>query len=127
MHVYSGAWNVGRVTDFSYMFRRTTVTAFNNGDPLNTVGTGMQNWNIGANLTGTTTINMRNMFTQADAFSQDIGTWDVGRVTNFYEMFYHAGRFTGAGLDSWSFASASNVDPTETISMFRMFRDCSVV
>jgi surface protein len=35
------------------------------------------------------------MFNGADGFNQDIGTWDVSRVTNLTRMFWNAVDFNG--------------------------------
>ena len=121
--VFNGAigdWDVGRVTTFNQMFYRTGTTAFNNGDASGVIGTGMQGWNIGANLT-TETINMNFMFRNSDQFNQDLSNWDVSKVTIFNSMFRDTNLFTGAGLNSWVIGGAN----TNNISMIEMFHDAN--
>ncbi len=113
-----GDWNVSRVRDFAQMFYRSSgSTAFNNGDASGAIGTGMQSWNMGANLTGNETITMYRMFRQSQSFNQNLSGWDVRRVNNFQETFYWTEAFTGAGLRDWQI-SGSN---TFGITMRNMF------
>jgi surface protein len=37
-------------------------------------------------------INMEGMFAGASSFNYDLSNWDVGRVTNMFEMFFNATR-----------------------------------
>jgi surface protein len=60
-----GDWDVGKVTNMSWMF--IGADAFNQD---------IGRWNV-SNVT-----NMYQMFHQANAFNQDIGRWNVGKVTN---------------------------------------------
>jgi len=94
-----GTWNVGRVVDFEEMFYgEDAATVFNNGDAPGVLGTGMQNWNIGENVT-TGTIDVFRMFRNARSFNQDLSNWaDLTRVERFQEMFFDARTFTGVGL-----------------------------
>jgi hypothetical protein len=74
--------------------------------------------------------NMSNMFINAIAFNGDIGSWDVGRVTSFYQFMYRNGEMqfnngdasgvVGTGMNNWNIGE--NVPAGTGISMFRMFR-----
>jgi surface protein len=94
-----GNWNVSNVTNFQYMFH---TSLFNNdGSP------DIKNWifkSSGVSLTG--------LFYGATCFNQNIGSWDVSKVTNMAQMFYNAISFNQP-LNNWN---TSNV-----ISMSHMF------
>ena len=108
---YINSWNVGNNQRFQSFFNGATT--FNR--PLN-------NWNIGEHLMSDQPINMSAMFRTAVAFNQDIGDWDVSKVTTFFNMFYSANSFnnggvggSGVGLDTW--------DTSEVTTMQDMFLD----
>jgi surface protein len=106
---YINSWNVGNNQRFGAFFNGATT--FNR--PLN-------NWNIGQHLMSDQPIRMESMFRSADAFNQDIGDWDVSKVSTMSNMFYHADSFnnggvggSGVGLDTW--------DTSEVTLMTDMF------
>ena len=69
-----GGWDMTGVTNLSNFFANNPV--FNNGG-----STGINNWRPSS------CTDMSYMFRSATAFNQPIGDWDVGNVTNMYEMF----------------------------------------
>lgn len=87
-----GSWDVRKVTSF-YQFMYG-ATAFNNGN-----SNSISNWSIN---TTQPNINMREMFYFATAFNQDIGSWNISKVTNFNNFM--AGKtstnYSAANLDS---------------------------
>jgi surface protein len=48
------------------------------------------------------------MFWGTNAFNQDIGSWDVGKVTNMQAMFHNAGAFN-QDIGSWDISSLSMI------------------
>ena len=44
------------------------------------------------------------MFDKATSFNQDIGTWDVGNVSNMRAMFYRATSFN-QDIENWNVSS----------------------
>jgi surface protein len=81
-------WDVGSVTNMSYMFRGPY--SFNSD---------ISNWNVN-NVT-----DMSKMFFDASAFNSDISNWNVGSVTNMSNMFDNSGLSKtnyDALLNGWS-------------------------
>ena len=93
-----GSWDVSKVTTFQSMFQADVD--FNNGE-TGSIG----NWQIN---TGSN-VDMNSMFYIAINFNQDIGSWDVSRVTNMYRMFRNATNFNNSGSDSIRNWDTSNV------------------
>jgi surface protein len=93
-----GSWDVSKVTTFQAMFQADVD--FNNGE-TGSIG----NWQIN---TGSN-VDMNSMFYIAINFNQDIGSWDVSRVTNMYRMFRNATNFNNSGSDSIRNWDTSNV------------------
>ncbi len=94
----TGAWNVYKVTDMSFMFYG--ASAFN-GD--------ISGWKVD-NVT-----TMTSMFQGAIEFNQNInynsitGAWNVGKVTNMSSMFYGAKKFNG-NISAWDVSKVKNMD-----------------
>jgi surface protein len=54
---------------------------------------------------------MASMFTNADAFNQNIGAWNVEKVTSMSSMFQNNGGFNNSGssdINNWRPISCSN-------------------
>jgi surface protein len=91
------SWNVSNVTNMTGMFYNNG--GFNNGGVALT-------WTTG---TGTSNVTlMSDMFTRADAFNQDISSWNVSSVTNMYNMFYNADAFN-QDISSWNVSSVTTM------------------
>jgi surface protein len=116
-----GAWDVSKVTSFDDMFNLATV--FNNGGFSN-----IDNWRFSTtnNITmfqvfrdaiafnqpigswnTTRVINMQNMFLRA-IFNQNIASWDVSNVTNMAGMFFSASAFNQP-IGSWNTSAVTNM------------------
>ena len=78
-----GSWDMSNVTDMKQMFQ--LATTFN--QPIGS-------WNV-SNVT-----TMDNMFREATAFNKPIGSWDVSSVTDMRSMFYDATSFNQP-ISSW--------------------------
>jgi surface protein len=88
------AWDVSSVTNMSYMFQG--ASSFNNGgEPLT--------WTTSGSL-----LNIRNMFKDAVAFNQQVGSWDVSNVTNMQAVFNGASSFNRE-LKNWDVAKVENM------------------
>jgi surface protein len=116
-----GNWDVSKVTEMARMFDHSP---FNNGGspdinnwrpiscsdftsmfancPFNQP---IGNWPISAS-----NITMNSMFRNADAFNQNLGSWDVSRVSNMGAMFQDNGIFNNSGsnlINNWRPISCS--------------------
>jgi hypothetical protein len=70
-----GGWDVSKVTNFNSFLNtgyNSTYGLFNNGG-----SNSIKNWNTSA-----ATI-MSSMFSQQPNFNQEVGLWDVSKLTNF--------------------------------------------
>jgi surface protein len=117
-----GSWNISKVTEAARMF---DFSLFNNGGspsinnwrpiscsdftsmfancPFNQP---IGNWPISAS-----SIIMNSMFRNADAFNQNLSSWDVSKVTNMGGMFQDNGAFNNSGsadINNWRPISCSN-------------------
>jgi surface protein len=102
-----GAWDVSNVTSLSGMFNITTTTkgVFNNGGS-NTI----KNWNTSKNTSLVTT------FQGQKLFDQEIGTWDVSKVTSLNGLFNmsstNRGIFNNGGsasIGNWNTGLVTNM------------------
>ncbi len=92
-----GAWNVNKVTNFNNMFNN--ASSFNNGGSAD-----INNWTINT----TQNVNMTQMFINATAFNQNIGSWNTGNVTNMTGMFAGASAFN-QNIGSWNTGNVTNM------------------
>jgi len=74
-------WDLSKVRTFNGMFQE--AKAFNNGAVAGAGGT--MPWTINT----TTSVRMDSMFYNHYSFNQDIGSWNVSKVTNFNSFLYH--------------------------------------
>ena len=115
------SWNVSSVRYMQEMFANNS--GFNNG-AVGNVGGKPLTWTTG---TGTSLVrNMRNMFYNADAFNQDVSSWNVSSVTEMNYMFFGTALFnngstTNDGLHPLTWTSTSVVE-----GMSNMFDGASV-
>jgi surface protein len=106
-------WNTSRVSNMGGIFWR--ASNFNNGLLPGIAGT--MTWDT-SNVT-----RMDNMFAENGAkFNCDISSWNVSKVTDFYQMFYFASAFNNGGsanINNWV------LNTTSDVSMQSMFRGTS--
>ena len=103
-----GDWNVSNVISMSLMFQGySSAHAFNNGGSPS-----ISAW------TPTSLITTFGMFNQATNFNQDIGNWNVSKVTDFSGMFLIT-TFNNGGSPS---ISAWTINTTSNVNMYWMFR-----
>jgi surface protein len=110
-----GNWDVSNVTTMTFMFFMNpspftlpaAIGTFNNGG-----SDSIKNWNTGK------VTDMASMFQLQLNFDQEIGTWDVSKVTTMYGMLYGIfnastrGIFNNGGSDSiknWNLSSLLNM------------------
>lgn len=94
-----GSWDVSSVIDMSQMFYY--AVSFNNGGSPS-----INNWNT------MSCEYMNMMFSYADLFNQNIGSWNVYAVVNFGDMFSGARVFNNGGspsINNWNTASATSM------------------
>jgi surface protein len=48
---------------------------------------------------------MTGMLRDAKLFNQDLNKWDIKKVTNMSEMFYHASNFNIENISKWDTSS----------------------
>ncbi|WP_167571860.1 BspA family leucine-rich repeat surface protein [Aquimarina algiphila] len=85
-------WDVGKATGFVLMFENAIT--FNQD---------ISNWNIGENVTGT--VNLGSMLIGAENFDQNLGAWNLEKVTNIRNMLNDTGLSTAnydATLIGWA-------------------------
>ncbi len=85
-------WDVGKATGFVLMFENAIT--FNQD---------ISNWNIGENVTGT--VNLGSMLIGAEKFDQNLGAWNLEKVTNIRNMLNDTGLSTAnydATLIGWA-------------------------
>jgi Mycoplasma protein of unknown function, DUF285 len=93
-------WNVGKVSDFSFVFLR--AQAF---------GGNLSLWNTSSATT------MEGMFAYAENFNGDLTQWDVSRVRTMALAFYFAEAFQGGDLTRWNTSQVG--------SMVKMFNEAA--
>ena len=117
-----GAWNVEKVTSMNSLFYNSAFnnsgsTSINNWRPISCSNFGSMfrgapfnqpigNWPLSAS-----SINMTEMFYQNSAFNQNLGSWNVEKVTNMSSMFLGATLFNNSGsnsINNWRPVSCSN-------------------
>jgi surface protein len=85
------AWDVGRVTVMEYMFGY--ASSFNQT---------LNGWDV-SKMT-----DMSNLFFYASSFNQELNAWDVGRVTVMEYMFGYASSFNQT-LNAWNVSRVTNM------------------
>jgi surface protein len=110
------SWDVGNVTDMSYMFLEAwkfeqDLASWNVGRVENMLGMfygssvfnrSLASWDVSS------VTDMSYMFYWASAFNQDLTSWDVSSVINMSYMFYWPAAFNGS-LASWDVSSVTDM------------------
>jgi len=103
------AWDVSKVTTMQGMFQY--ANAFNNAG-VGGSGVGLDTWDTSNVRT------MQDMFYDSPVFDQDIGNWDVGRVTTAHGMFERTDVFNSKPTSgNWG----ANLAAGETVNLSNMF------
>ena len=121
-----GAWNVEKATSMSQVFSYTGFNnsgsnSINNWRPISCSNFSLMfrdssfnqpigNWPISAS-----SVDMGGMFLSATAFNQDLGAWDVSKVTSLGGIFQSATSFNNSGsnsINNWRPISCSNFSQT---------------
>ncbi len=90
-----GDWEVGRVTDLSWLFYHKS-----------TFNADISNWNT-ASVTS-----MEGTFVGATSFNGDLSNWNTSNVTDLIAAFYEATSFTGDGLLNWDTSKVTSLSYT---------------
>ena len=103
-----GDWEVGRVTDMSYVFCASTWYSQCNTNRSD-FNADISKWNT-ASVT-----DLRSTFEDATSFTGDgVSNWDTSSVTDLSFTFYGATSFTGNGLFNWDTSSVYFMEYTFT-------------
>lgn len=94
-------WDVGNVTDFTLML--AGVSSFNQD---------ISTWNIGENVIGT--VNMNSMLTRTENFDQNLGNWDLQKVTDIDDILANSG-LSVANYDATLMGWASNANTPDNL------------
>ena len=91
-------WDLSNVTNMNSTFR--DASAFNNGgEPLD--------WDDGFG----TDANLTSMFNNADAFNQDVSSWDLSNASQLQNMFSQSSAFDNGGVAlNWDDGFANNAN-----------------
>ena len=117
-------WDVSRVTDMSYLFRKRVkfnedISGWNvsNVTSMRCMFDGAESFNQPLNEWDVSNVNdMGAMFSDANAFNQPIGNWNVSKVTGMEYMFRSATAFNQP-LNEW--------DVSKVTGMEYMFNDAT--
>ena len=96
-----GDWQTQNWTSISNMFNG--ASNYNNGG-VGGVGLGIDKWDLSR------CTNTFQVFQNANAFDQYLGSWDVSKSTNMTHMFKNCDSFSGQGLGNWDISSCTQFD-----------------
>ena len=96
-----GDWQTQNWGSISNMFNG--ATDYNN-DGVGGVGLGIDKWDLSR------CTNTFQVFQNAEAFDQYLGSWDVSNSTSMTHMFKSCSAFSGQGLGNWDISSCTQFD-----------------
>ena len=97
-----GDWDVGRVTDMSYVFCGSTWPSQCNAIRRD-FNANISNWNTES------VTDLAYTFWYANSFNGDLSNWNTSSVINMQSTFQGATSFTGDGLSNWDTSSVTNL------------------